>query len=58
MVKKKAKKKARKAFGGMTICFKSCKDPISTVFGPASIAPSLMNKKLWGYIKKKKLIKR
>jgi hypothetical protein len=56
MAKKKAKK--RKAFGGMTICFKGCKDPIEKVFGPGKVAPSLMNKKLWGYIKKKKLIKR
>ena len=58
MAKKKKAKKARKAFGGMTICFKGCKDPISTVFGPAKIAPSKMNKKLWIYIKKKRLVKK
>lgn len=52
------KKKARLAFGGMTICFKGCKDPISNVFGPAAIAPSKMNKKLWMYIRKKKLSKK
>lgn len=56
--KKKARKKARKAFGGMTICFKGCEDPIAKVFGPGPIAPSKMNQKLWVYIKKKKLIKR
>ncbi len=58
MAKKKAKKKAKKAFGGMTISFKSCKDPICKVFGMVPLAPSKMNKKLWGYIKKKKLIRR
>lgn len=58
MAKKKKAKKKRLAFGGMTICFKGCKDPIWKVFGNTPIAPSKMNKKLWIYIKRKKLKKK
>lgn len=55
--KKTKKKKARKPFGGMTISFRGCKDPAYKIFGTSSITPSNMNKKLWAYIKRKKLKK-
>jgi len=54
--KKPAKKKA--AFGGYTICFKGCKDPIEKVFGSKPLPPSQMTKKIWAYVKSKKLSKK
>lgn len=57
--KKKAKKKgSKKAFGGYTINFKNCKDSVETVFGKSAIAPSQMTKKLWTYVKRRKLNKK
>ena len=47
--------KAKKAFGGYSICFKGCKDTLESVFGSAPIGPSDMTKKIWGYVKRKKL---
>lgn len=41
----------------MTICFRGCKDPLYKIFGTGAVSPSLMNKKLWAYIKRKKLKK-
>ncbi|OGQ22742.1 MAG: hypothetical protein A3I05_05790 [Deltaproteobacteria bacterium RIFCSPLOWO2_02_FULL_44_10] len=52
---KRGKKKG--AFGGYTINFKGCKDPLQKVFGNKPIAPSAMTKKLWAYVKKKRLNK-
>lgn len=46
---------AKKAFGGYFICFKGCKDTMESVFGSGHLAPSEMTKKLWVYVKKKKL---
>jgi len=43
------------AFGGYSICFKGCKDSMESVFGSGKIAPSEMTKKLWAYVKKKKI---
>ncbi len=60
-VKKKAKKKAKKRkgpkkpFGGMTICPDK---NLAAVLGKACVTPSQMTKKLWAYIKKKKLMKK
>jgi len=51
-----AKKKV--AFGGYSINFKGCKDPVETVFGAKPIGPSVMTKKLWAYVKRKRLAKR
>lgn len=48
----------KKAFGGYTICFKGCNDPIEKVFGTLPVAPSEMTKKLWAYVKAKKLSKK
>ncbi len=51
--KRTTKKKA--AFGGYKVCFKGHKDSLEIVFGKTPIAPSLMTKKLWAYVKRKKL---
>ena len=44
-----------KPFGGYTICFKGCDDSMESVFGGGKITPSEMTKKVWAYIKRKKL---
>ncbi|MFA4907086.1 MAG: hypothetical protein WC602_02340 [archaeon] len=46
---------AKKPFGGYTISFKGADDSLQTVFGSTPITPSDMTKKLWVYIKRKKL---
>ncbi len=51
-----AKKKA--AFGGYSINFKGCMDSVESVFGSKPIGPSEMTKKLWAYVKRKRLAKR
>jgi hypothetical protein len=50
--------KAKKAFGGYSISFKGCTDTLESLFGSAPIGPSDMTKKLWAYVKRKKLGKR
>jgi len=45
----------RLAFGGYSISFKGCSDSMSSVFGEKPIGPSEMTKKLWVYVKRKKL---
>jgi hypothetical protein len=48
--------KAKKvAFGGYSINFKGCTDTVAAVFGDKPIGPSEMTKKLWAYVKRKKL---
>jgi hypothetical protein len=47
--------KAKKAFGGYSINFKGCKDTMESVFGGSPIGPSDMTKKIWAYVKRKKL---
>ena len=48
--------KAKKAaFGGYSINFKGCKDTVEGVFGSTAIGPSEMTKKIWAYVKRKKL---
>lgn len=49
---------ARKAFGGYTISFRGCNDSLEKVFGAKALAPSEMTKKLWAYVKRKKLSKK
>lgn len=44
-----------KAFGGYTISFKGCDDSAEDIFGSGKIAPSEMTKKIWAYVKRKKL---
>ena len=51
-----AKKKL--AFGGYSINFKGCKDTMESVMGPSPIGPSEMTKKIWGYVKRKRLAKK
>jgi len=65
MPKKKAKKKGKKkgtkkrggkkAFGGYTVNFKGCDDPLEKIFGTKPIPPSQMTKKLWAYVKRNRL---
>jgi hypothetical protein len=48
--------KAKKpAFGGYAISFKGCNDTLEDVMGSAAIGPSEMTKRIWGYVKRKKL---
>lgn len=48
-------KATKKAFGGYSINFKGCTDTVEAVFGNSPIGPSDMTKKLWAYVKRKKL---
>ena len=47
--------KGKKAFGGYSISFKGAKESMESVFGNSPIGPSDMTKKLWAYVKRKKL---
>ena len=49
------KSKTKKPFGGYTITFKNRKETLEQVFGKASIPPSQMTKKLWKFVKAKRL---
>ena len=51
----KTKRRTKKAFGGYSISFKNRDEALEQVFGKANIAPSEMTKKLWKFIKKKRL---
>ena len=51
-----AKGKGRgKPFGGFSISFKGASDSLESVFGSSPIGPAEMTKKLWAYVKRKKL---
>ena len=52
MAKGKGKKRA---FGGYSINFKGCSDTMESVLGGSPIGPSEMTKKIWAYVKRKKL---
>ena len=54
----KTKRKTKKACGGYSISFKNREESLEQVFGKANIAPSEMTKKLWKFIKKKRLGKK
>jgi len=56
--KKRAFRKKKLAFGGYSINFKGCKDTVESVMGSAPIGPSVMTKKIWGYVKRKRLAKK
>jgi|TARA_B100002003_G_scaffold84605_1_gene79085 chromatin remodeling complex protein RSC6 len=47
--------KTKKPFGGYTISFKNRKETLEQVFGKAEIPPSQMTKKLWKFVKAKRL---
>ena len=51
----KTKRKTKKAFGGYSVNFKNRDETLEQVFGKAGIAPSEMTKKLWKFIKNKRL---
>ena len=51
----KTKRKTKKAFGGYSISFKNRVESLEQFFGRADIPPSEMTKKLWNFIKKKRL---
>ena len=53
--RKVVKKKTKKPFGGYAINFKNRKETLEQVFGKADIPPSQMTKKLWKFIKAKRL---
>ena len=53
--RKVVKKKTKKPFGGYAINFKNRKETLEQVFGKADIPPSLMTKKLWKFVKAKRL---
>ena len=46
---------AKKAFGGYKVSFKGRKETVEEVFGSGDLAPSEMTKKIWTFIKAKKL---
>jgi len=48
----------KKAFGGLTVDFKGRSETLEQVFGSKAIPPSEMTKKLWAFVKGKKLMKR
>ena len=53
--RKVVKKKTKKPFGGYAINFKNRKETLEQVFGKSDIPPSQMTKKLWKFIKAKRL---
>ena len=59
-VKKKATKKKttrgkKKAFGGYSIDFKGRTETLEEVFGKKPIGPSEMTKKIWQFVKRKRI---
>ena len=48
----------KKPFGGYSINFKGCTDTMESVMGGAPIGPSEMTKKIWAYVKRKKIAKK
>ena len=49
------KRKTKKPFGGYAISFKNRKETLEQIFGKADIPPSQMTKKLWKFVKAKRL---
>ncbi len=52
---KTKRKTKKKAFGGYAISFKNRDESLEQVFGKGNLAPSEMTKKLWKFIKSKRL---
>ena len=48
----------KKPFGGYAINFKGCTETMEAVMGGAPIGPSEMTKKIWAYVKRKRLAKK
>ena len=53
--RKATKRKAKKAFGAYSISLKNRVESLEQIFGKADIPPSEMTKKLWKFIKNKRL---
>ena len=49
------RKTKKKAFGGYSISFKNRDETLEQVFGKGDVTPSEMTKKLWKFIKSKRL---
>ena len=56
--KSKSKSKSKKAFGGYAISFAGRSETVEQVFGKKPVAPSEMTKKIWAFVKSKKLANR
>jgi len=59
--KRKSKSKSKgnkKPFGGYAISFSGRTETVEEVFGKASVTPSEMTKKIWKFVKSKKLSNR
>ncbi|MFB5630244.1 MAG: hypothetical protein ACE5RN_01495 [Nitrosopumilaceae archaeon] len=57
--KSKAKSKGKKKpFGGYAISFSGRKETVEEVFGKGAITPSEMTKKIWKFVKAKRLSNR
>lgn len=56
--KSKSKSKSKKAFGGYAISFAGRSETVEQVFGKQPVAPSEMTKKIWAFVKSKKLANR
>jgi len=52
---RKSSPKKKKAFGGYSIKFAGRKETLEQVFGKTPIAPSQMTKKIWTFVKAKRL---
>jgi len=53
--KKKTTRGKKKAFGGYSIDFKGRTETLEDVFGKKPIGPSEMTKKIWQFVKRKRL---
>lgn len=53
--KRTTQKRKGKPFGGYTISFKGQKTTLEQVFGRSPIAPSMMTKKIWAHVKRRRL---
>jgi len=49
---------ARGGLKKMKVSFKGCKDTMEKVFSARAIPVTQMTKSLWGYVKRKKLLKK
>ena len=56
--KKRTTKRRGKAFGGYTINFRGEHTTLEQVFGKAPIAPSMMTKKIWAHVKRRRLARK
>jgi len=48
----------KKPFGGMTVSFAGRSETMESVFGSKPMPPSEMTKKIWAFVKGKKLMKK